>query len=325
VSQAGARAIVVDTDGGVDDAVALWWALTDQRVEVAAVLVTWGNVPRAVAATNVCRILHAAGRPEVPVALGADGPTGPTPVPGVDIHVHGDDGLGGHGHRWPTGEVRPVTEPAAELLARLTAERPGEIDLVTIGPLSTLAGALADDPALAIRLRDLTVMGGAVRPPGNALPQGESNVVHDPGAAAVVVTAAWPRPPLLVGLDVTLRAVLHAEDVELAAASGTVAGSFLADPMRAYGAFYQRSRQTGSGTLACHDLLAVLAAIEPDIVIDAPTVPLAVDTGWSAAWGATIADLRATPQRTPPGFAPWRVALEADAERVRRAFRSLVT
>jgi purine nucleosidase len=164
-----------------------------------------------------------------------------------------------------------------------------------------------------------------VRPPGNALPLGESNIAHDPGAAAAVVIAEWSQPPLLVGLDVTLHAHLHDEDLDLAAAGGTVAGRFLADPLRAYAGFYQRSRQTPPGTLACHDLLAVLAVADPEVITEAPTVPLAVDTGGSAAWGATIADFRAKPQSTPPGFALWRVALALDQPRFRHAFRSLVT
>jgi purine nucleosidase len=317
--------MVIDTDGGVDDAVALWWALQDPRVELVAVVVTWGNVGRDVAATNVCRVLHAAGRPDVPVALGADQPLGPTPLPGLAAHVHGDDGLGGHGRRWSTGDVEPGGEPGPALLSRLARERPGQIDLVTIGTLSTLGAALAADADLVTRLRSLTVMGGAVARPGNALPWGESNIAHDPQAAHQVVTAGWPEPPLLVGLDVTLRALLHEDDIELAASGGTVAGEFLADPLRVYGDFYRSSRQTPPGTLACHDLLAVLAVVEPEVLTDTPVVPLAVDTGRSAAWGATVADLRSTAQVTPDGFVPWRVALDVDQARFRQAFRALVS
>jgi purine nucleosidase len=318
------RALVIDTDGGVDDAVALWWALQDPRVELVAVVVTWGNVSRDRAATNVCRILHAAGRPDVPVALGADQPVGPTPLPGA-AYVHGEDGLGGYGPRWSTGDLVPGDEPGPALLRRLAGQRPGQLDLVTIGPLSTLGAALAADSELVARLRSLTVMGGAVARPGNALPWGEANVAHDPQAAQAVVSAGWPEPPLLVGLDVTLRALLHDYDVELAASGGTVAGEFLADPLRVYGDFYQRSRQTPAGTLACHDLLAVLAVVEPEVLTDTPVVPLAVDTGQSAAWGATVADLRSTAQVTPAGFAPWRVALDVDQARFRQAFRTLVS
>lgn len=322
---ADVQSLVIDTDGGTDDAVALWWALLDPRVDVVAILVTWGNVGREVAAANACRILHAAGRGDVPVALGAAQPVGPTPLPDVAAYVHGDDGLGGFGHRWATGDVVPVDEPAAALLSRVVRGRPGELDLVTIGPLSTLGVALAADPALAAQVRSLTVMGGAVARPGNALPWGEANIAHDPEAAAAVVTAGWVEPPLLVGLDVTMRALLHEEDVEQAASGGTVAGAFLADPLRVYGDFYRRSRQTPAGALACHDLLAVLAVVEPSVITEAPVVPLAVDTGRSAAWGATVADLRSTAQMTPAGFAPWRVGLDVDSKRFQQAFRAMVS
>jgi purine nucleosidase len=319
------RSLIVDTDGGTDDAVALWWALTDPRVELAAVLVTWGNVDRATAADNVCRILHAAGRPDIPVALGAESPIGPTPLSELAHFVHGDDGLGGYGYRWVTGDSHPVAEPAEELLNRLTLERPGELDLVTIGPLSTVARALAIDAALPSRLRSLTVMGGAVRRPGNSLPVGEANIAHDPEASSAVVTASgYLEPPLLVGLDVTLLAPLHEEDLVLAAEDRTPAARFLADPLRAYADFYGRSKQLVVGACACHDLLATVVVVEPDIVGDAPIVPLAVDTGGSAAWGATIADFREREQFTPPGFAPWRVALQVDADRFRQLFRSMV-
>lgn len=325
------RTIVIDTDGGIDDAVALWWALTNPDVEVAAVLITWGNVDRETAAANACRILHAAGRPDVPVALGAKGPVGPTPIDGLARYVHGEDGLGGQAHRWPTGDVVPSSEPAAELLSRLTVERPGEIDLVGIGPLSTVATALEQDPVLATRTRSLTVMGGVVRGAGNVLPLREANIAHDPQAASTVVTAAWPEPPLLVGLDATFMALLHQEDIDLAAASGTVAGEFLAEPLREYAGFYARSKQAADGCLVCHDLLATLAVLEPEIITESAVVPLAVDTGGSAAWGVTIADLRhrdnAANQESglPAGFAPWRVALGADAARFRAAFRRIVS
>jgi purine nucleosidase len=324
MTEPATHSVVVDTDGGTDDAVALWWLLTHPRIELAAIIVTWGNVDRDAAATNVCRILRAAGRPEVPVALGAAEPIGPTPLPELATFVHGDDGLGGFGDRWSTEGVEPTDELADAMLSRLTSQREGDIDLLVIGTLSTLARALDDDPGVASRARSLTVMAGAVRPPGNALPFGESNIAHDPEAAAAVVTAPWPTPPLLVGLDVTLRAVLWDDDIDLATRGRTAAGRFLADPLRAYADFYARSRQTQPRGFACHDLLAAQAIVEPEVILDAPTVPLAIDTGRSAAWGATIADLRATHQFGLPGFAPWRVALDVDAERFRAAFRSLV-
>lgn len=320
------RKLVIDTDGGVDDAVALWWALAAPDVEVVALSATWGNTDRDAAAANLCRILHAAGRPDIPIALGAVEATGPSPLGHVAAHVHGADGLGGHGHRWGTGGVVPVAEPAEELLARLAVEQPGELHLVTIGPLSTVARALAAAPELAGGYASLTVMGGSVLAGGNALPAAEANIAHDASAAAAVVQAAWrgAEPPLLVGLDATMQALL-AVDVELAAAhaSGTAAGRFLADPLAGYAAFYESVAQTPPGTFPCHDLVAVMAAAGRPVITEAPTYPLAVDTGGSAAWGATVADRRPVPESDIAGFAPWRVALAADPAPFREAVRSL--
>jgi purine nucleosidase len=307
--------VVIDTDGGIDDAVALWWAATDPRVELVALLVTWGNVDLDVAAGTCLRILAAAGRTDVPVALGAADPLGPTPLTERATFVHGDDGLGGHGHRWSTGDLAVTDEPAAELLARVTAER--AVSVVTIGPLSTLAAALRHDPSIAGRVDDLVVMGGAVQQKGNALPAGEANIAHDPIAAAEVVAASWSAPPLLVGLDVTHAALLDRTHLALADEGRTPAAQMLADPLRFYADFYDRSDQTRQGAFPCHDLLAVVAAADPSIITDAPLLPLAVDTGGSAAWGATVADFRPWAERMPDGFHPWRIALGVDANRFR--------
>jgi purine nucleosidase len=309
--------IVLDTDGGTDDAVALWWALTDPRVELVGILATWGNVDLDVAAATCCRVLNAAGRGDVPVALGEPDALGPAPLTERATFVHGEDGLGGTAARWPTGDVGPVDETATDLLDRVTAERPGEITLVTVGPLSTTAAALRARPGIAGRVRELVVMGGVVAEPGNALPLCEANIAHDPVAAAEVVAAPWTSPPLLVGLDATHRAVVDAELLALADEGRTAAARMLAEPLRAYAAFCETARQPGAGAYPCHDLLAVIAAVDPAIITDAPTVPLAIDTGGSAAWGATVADLRPVPGRGLAGHHPWRVALDVDAERWR--------
>ena len=321
------RRLVIDTDAGVDDAVALWWALTHPEVEVVALVATWGNVDLPDAVANLARILHASGHPEVPIAVGAGDPIGLTPLMHRAPEVHGRDGLGGHAHRWPTGGIEPVDEPATEMLARLGAEQSGHIDLVTIGPLSTLAEALAAHPELVQDYRSLTVMGGSVLSGGNALPAGEANIAHDPEAAARVVTAGWTteEPPLLVGLDATMAALLSVdEDLAAARASDTVAARFIADPMVGYAEFYASTRQTPAGTFPCHDLLAVMAAAGRPVITEAPVLPLAVDTGGSAAWGATVADRRVVAQHTIPGFAPWRVALGVDADVFRAGLRSLL-
>ena len=132
-------------------------------------------------------------------------------------------------------------------------------------------------------------MGGAVASHGNALPAGEANVAHDPTGASVVVGAAWATPPLLVGLDITHDATLSDAEWAVLDRQANPAAAFLAAPL----AFYRRfgSSLTPTGESPCHDLLATMAVVMPDL-IDAPVLPLAVVTDPGPAWGATIADRR---------------------------------
>jgi len=314
--------VIVDTDGGVDDAAALWWALTDPALDVIAVTVVWGNVPLSTAAISVARVLAAAGRSDIPVALGAAGPVGPAPDLRPATFIHGDDGLGNTTQGLAAPVVGAVSEPAVSVLARLCSERPAEVAVVTLGPLSNLGVLLDEEPGFAATVRELVVMGGSARAGGNALPNGEANVAHDPPAAAIVAAAAWTRPPLLVGLDVTMQATLTEDHFRLLAAHRSPAGAFLDAPLR----FYRRFGATLTGPdVPCHDLLAVMALADPSIMTDAPVLPLAVDTAGGPSWGATVVDFRApafartagSEQERPAGFEPWRISLEADVGRFR--------
>jgi purine nucleosidase len=322
------RPVIIDTDGGVDDAAALWWALTEPRLDVAGITIVWGNVSLDVAAGAVLRVLDAAGRLDIPVALGEAGPIGPAPDLRPATFIHGDNGLGNADH--PLADHADVVEePAEVLLRRMVHDRPGEISLVTIGPLSTIGKLVADDPDFAADVDELVVMGGSARKGGNALPAGEANVAHDPGAAHAVVNAAWSRPPLLVGLDVTHQATLSEAEFALLAEHRTPAAAFLDAPLRFY-------REFGSTMTApdcpCHDLLAVMALVEPEILPDAPVLPLGIDCGEGAAWGATVVDFRApffaqlegADQNRPAGFADWRIGLGADVARFRAHARALL-
>jgi purine nucleosidase len=207
-------------------------------------------------------------------------------------------------------------------------ERPGEIAIVPIGPLSNLGRAIEDDPVFAAESGPLVVMGGSARKGGNAMPAAEANIGHDPVAAQAVVTAAWSSPPLLVGLDVTHHATLSDAEFELLAQKRTPAAAFLDAPLR----FYRRFGSTMTAPdCPCHDLLAVLALAEPEVIVEAPVLPLAVDRHQGPAWGATIVDFRApffdqvdgAAQAMHEGFAPWRIALTADVDRFRTRVREL--
>ena len=193
--------MIIDTDGGIDDASAIWWALESPEVDVVGITTVHGNIDAVTAAANVCRILEAAGRPEIPVAVGADLPFAEAPEMRPADFIHGTDGIGDTGR--PAAGHGPVDDTADELLTRLVAEASEPLTLVTLGPLTNIAHRVTADPAWAGALDRLVIMGGSVNMPGNAKPGAEANIAHDPAAAAAVVHAAWSRPPLMVGLDVT--------------------------------------------------------------------------------------------------------------------------
>ncbi len=229
--------VIIDTDGGVDDAAALWWALDDPRLDVIAVTVVWGNVPVETALESVTRVLSAAGRRDVTVAAGEAGPNGPAPALRPASFIHGDDGLGNTTAGTPAPHLAPALEPAADLMRRLCLERPGEVAVVAIGPLSNLGRLVAEAPEWARSVNELVVMGGSARAGGNALPNGEANIAHDPVAAARVVGAGWTTPPLLVGLDVSRVATLTEAHFALLAEHRSPAAAFLDAPLRFYREF----------------------------------------------------------------------------------------
>jgi purine nucleosidase len=318
--------VVLDSDGGVDDAAALWWACTSPDVEVIAVTAVGGNVGVGQAAANLATVLAAAGRAGVPVAVGPADPVGPTPPLRRASAIHGADGLGDAG--LAPAAFTPHGEPAPEFLARHTAGA----TVVATGPLSNLARALEIDPTWPTRVAGLVVMGGSARAGGNARPAAEANFAHDPTAAARVADAPWLSPPLLVGLDVTLVATLTDAEFTLLAERRTPAARFLAAPL----AFYRDLGSTFSppGECPCHDLLAMMAAAHPGLV-GGPELPMGVDTGGSVAWGASVVDFRelafarrgATASEVGDTSARiggrWRIGLDVDVDGFRSEVRSL--
>jgi purine nucleosidase len=275
--------LVIDSDGGIDDAAAITWLCGRPDVELAAVTAVGGNVDVRHAARNLRVILESAGRPDVPVFIGAD-QTAPAPHIPRPVFIHGEDGLGDVGLPDPRRGADQDT-PAVDVLIR---EMNRGSAVLTLGPLTNLAAVVAADPGAA-RASRLTLMGGSARAQGNARPSAEANVAHDPIAAEVALSAAWSIPPVMVGLDVTHQATLR--EIEFAALAGrrTAAAAFLYGPL----SFYRRHAGSlcAPGETPCHDLLAAMVAVRPDI-LGVEVLPVEVDTGGSAAWGQTVVDLR---------------------------------
>ncbi len=319
------KRLVIDTDGGIDDAVAIWWALDHPGFDVIGITTVHGNVSVDQATANVSRVLHAHGSPHVPVYRGASEPMDDTPELRPADFIHGRDGLGDVG--WPAAPFGPTDEAADAFLKRIVAEQPGKISVVTLGPLTNVATVIDADSAWASHVSDLTVMGGAVATHGNAQPLAEANIAHDPTAASIVVAANWATPPLLVGLDATHRATFSTAEFEAVDSKRTRAGEFLSGPLTTY-------RQFG-GTFCppnecpCHDLAAVMGAAS-DGLFQTAVLPLAVVTTPGPAWGATVADRRVpfferlgggATQLAPAGFSTWRIALDVDVSKFRSEIR----
>jgi len=323
--------VLFDTDGGVDDHTALWYALVAPELDLVAVTTVSGALSSTIAAANVARVLEAAGRGDVPFAVGAAEPLGPAPALPPGTLMHGEDGLGNTTR--PPATLTPTAESGADLIVRHCRERPEELTIVATGPCTNLALALRVEPRLPELVKDLVVMGGVAIPPGNATALGEFNVVVDPVAANEIATASWKVPPRMIGLDVTLRATMTDAELAVLDARATPQAAFMADPF----AHYRKTAEVESDEVGCpsHDTVAMMAVANPTL-LSYEELPMSVDTGGSAAWGATVVDFRArwiSSGKVPPEFADlareqffagkgvWRIALDADLDAVRAEFR----
>ena len=197
--------ILLDVDTGVDDALALAFAVRDPRIELVAVTTVAGNVGVELTTRNTLRVLDWLGASDVPVARGAE-----RPLAGVSrdaAYWHGDDGLGGA--QLPESRRDALPDGVGYLIDRVLRQ-PGELTLVCTGPLTNLALAAQRQPAIVGAVKDVVVMGGAVQVPGNVTPVAEFNIHADPEAAAIVFGLPWQAT--LVGLDVTSRVRLTSSD-----------------------------------------------------------------------------------------------------------------
>jgi purine nucleosidase len=277
--------LIVDCDTGVDDAFAVLLAALTPGVELLALTTVWGNVPVEVGARNNLALLDLVGL-DVSVALGAAGPSNGDVAEFSGI-VHGEDGQGGHA-RPPRPDQELDERDAAQLIIDLARLRPGEIDLVAVGPLTNVAAALERDPELPGRLRSVTVMGGAADAPGNRTPAAEANIWHDPEAAAAVFAAGWPLT--LVPLDVTMRVLLTDAHRAQLAAGGQV-GRYLSAISDFYFDF-NAQRNFDARCSPVHDAVAVAIAIGALEVTRAPHVSVEIDTTRGPGRGQTICDTR---------------------------------
>ena len=253
----GQSRVIIDTDPGVDDAFALLLAMRSPELKIEAITPVAGNVSLEVTLPNALRMVEIAGRTDIPVAAGAKTPLVRRLV--TAAYAHGENGLGGAVFPEPT--TKPVDEPAAEIIRRIIRKYPGEVTLITIGPLTNIAAALASDSDLAGMVRGLVMMGGSLSG-GNITPAAEFNIYVDPEAARMVFQSGIPIT--MVGLDVTRKTALTEEHVaKLSAGKSPV--SQAAAKIAAKAIEHTRAQGFLVGP-NMHDSLALAAFLDPSIL-----------------------------------------------------------
>ncbi len=299
--------VLLDCDTGIDDALAILYLTNSGRCDLIGVGSVHGNVTALTGARNTIRVLDVARLSGIPVVVGADRPLA-QPVD-ISAHIHGEDGLGNTSQPAPSAE--PTQGEAAQQIIRLARERPGELTLLAIGPLTNLGLALLLDPDLPKLIPHVVVMGGAAVAPGNVTTRAEANIWHDPEAADLVFTAGWPVT--MVGLDVTMKALLSEADQKRIEHSQRDTARFCWDILQFYLDRYQEFM--GLRTCALHDPLAAGIALDRSFATYRKT-QLRVELRGERTRGMTVADLR--PGRQAEG--PVELALEVDAEAFRERF-----
>lgn len=272
--------LLIDTDPGVDDALAILMAAAHPAAEIAALTVTAGNVGLGHTTANALKLCEVAGI-DAPVFAGA-------PVPLVAAHegaehVHGKDGFGDTDYA--RAQRQPETEHAALAMLRLSREQPGALTFVMLGPLTNLALALSLDPNLPQRVPRLVIMGGAVNGRGNVRIPVEFNIGFDPEAAHVVFER-WPRFELVDWEATTRHGLAHDRCDQWFATDNAVA--------RFYNSISRNNRAWSAGLRgalwSCADALAMAQVLEPDNATDMAERAVAVELGGQHTRGMTVVD-----------------------------------
>lgn len=249
--------IILDTDPGIDDAMAIFFAFQAPEIEVLGLTTVFGNVPVEMAAQNALSLVELADL-DIPVCKGVARPwIGPEST--YAHFVHGDDGFGNIDHPPSTRQLDPRT--SAQFIVDMARKYPNEITIVAVGPLGNLALALRLEPELPKLIKAVNIMGGAAHVPGNVTPVAEANIWNDAHAADIVFSADWQVN--MFGLDVTYDLPFSPNFVDLLAEANPKLGGFVAKASQFYIDFYSE----GKDEKVCyfHDAYPLAYLIEPEL------------------------------------------------------------
>ena len=302
--------LLIDCDPGIDDALAIVYALKSDNIRLQGITTVGGNIGLDLTTMNALRILEVAGHPEVPVARGIAKPLLRDPISTGE--VHGKDGMGNVELPTPKIKVKPIH--AVDYIINTIMENPGRITLVPVGPLTNIAVAVLKEPRLQDYVKEVVIMGGAIAVPGNITPQAEFNIYTDPEAAKIVFNSGMPIT--LVCLDVTMKPLLKPEHLIEIEQANTPVTRFIGRIVKHYMKFYEEV--VGVHGCGMHDPLAVAVAADKSLVTTRK-VHVTVETRGEVTEGKTVGDLRGSEEggRNPPNM---DVCVEVDSEKFMRKF-----
>lgn len=275
------KKILIDTDPGIDDSLAILLALASPELSLEGISTVHGNCSLEQATTNGLSILELAQASHIPLAKGCELPLVQPSL--LAPETHGNTGLGYA--KLPEPRTKPVSMHGSDFLIEKILSNPGEMTLVAIGPLTNVALAIRKEPRIVSALKELIIMGGAIRHEGNTTALAEFNTYVDPHAAHIVYHAGIPTT--LVPLDVTYQCVLTSQDVERLQKLDSSIPGFIKDTTD----FYMEYHDSYQGIRGCviNDPLALALTFAPELC-DYQELPVNVDISSGVSTGKTFAD-----------------------------------
>src|SRR5512134_457433 len=276
-----AKRIIIDTDPGVDDALAFLLALASPEIKLEALTTTQGNVTLEKATRNALSVLELAHASHVPVARGSLLPLVQPLRASAD--VHGESGIGNS--KLPEPQTKTVPEHAVDYLIERVLAEPNEISIFPIGPLTNIAMAIRKEPRFASAVKELVIMGGAILEHGNSTPQAEFNIYVDPHAAHIVFHSGIPIT--LIPLDVTHKCLLQQTHLDRLMRIDSPISRFIRDAMEVY---LEASFRLGYEGSSLHDPLTLATIIAPEL-LTLKEYYVDVDISGGVGMGKTFADI----------------------------------